>query len=477
MNPVSSTPALATEQVSGTVSTPELAIQARNLSKRYQIYQQPIDRLKQSFRIGGKNHYQDFWALKDVSFDVRRGEIVGIVGVNGSGKSTLLQILAGTLTPSDGDVQVQGRVHALLELGAGFNPHFTGRQNVYLNGTLWGLTREEIDASFDKIAAFADIGPFLDQQVRLYSSGMYVRLAFAMHAVLPKEVFIVDEALAVGDELFQRKCFSSLQEFHENGGTVLFVSHSAALVKELCNRAIFLDSGELIAQGNCKTVVDQYQRFLFLDARKKAEYREQLKAGRDKSAGHLSGGTVPSAGALANGEIADAGADDGSDTVERDLESTLQTTSRMVYPEQGASISDVRIETRDGRTVNVLNQGEKYILRYNVRFEQDCENVLFGTLIKTPSGLELGGTANDRLVGGGKKFAAGTEVAVAFEFSPCLLHGIYFANCGVTGRCGNYDGFLARIVDVLAFRVRQRIFRHVTGFVDFEFSPQVRQVA
>ncbi len=455
-------------------------ISVRNLSKVYQIYDRPLDRLKQSLQFGGTKYFREFWALRDVSFEVERGEMVGIVGVNGSGKSTLLQLIAGTLTPTAGQVQVDGRVHALLELGAGFNPHFTGRQNVYLTGTIHGLAREQIDELLPKIEEFAGIGKFLDQPVRLYSSGMYVRLAFALQTMLPKEVFIIDEALAVGDELFQRKCFSALSDFHEQGGTVLFVSHSATLVKQLCRRAVLIDAGELLAYGDCKAVVDEYQKYIYLEPHRKAAFREELRnnPGRFEVVGDgISEGvtfTEDNKPVIA-GKI-DASADSAEDLMP-DFDAELISQDPVVYPSQGATISNVRIEDVNGRKVNALRAGAKYRICYDATFDIDCQDVKFGTVIKTPTGLELGGTADDKPIGGGRDVSAGTTLSVAFEFTACLFHGTYFANCGVTGRHGNYDGFLARIVDVLAFRVKQRVYRHVTGFVDFDFVPRVHKAA
>ena len=242
-----------------------LAIRVRGLSKCYQIYARPEDRLKQALLpraqrlLGrqGRRYFREFWALRDVSFDVRRGETLGVIGRNGSGKSTLLQIICGTLTPTAGEVEVQGRVAALLELGSGFNPEFTGRENVYMNGAVLGLSREQIDARFDDIVAFADIGDFIGQPVKTYSSGMYVRLAFAVIAHADADILVIDEALSVGDVFFGQKCMRFLRRFQETG-TVIFVSHDAAAVVGLCDRAIMLDHGALSMEGDAKAVSEAY---------------------------------------------------------------------------------------------------------------------------------------------------------------------------------------------------------------------------
>lgn len=243
----------------------EVAIKVENLSKCYQIYNTPLDRLKQSlfsyFRriVGGfsKQYFHEFWALKDVSFEIRRGETFAIVGRNGAGKSTLLQIICGTLSPTSGSALIHGRVAALLELGAGFNPEFSGRENVYLNAMLLGLNKEEIDSRFDKIEKFADIGDFIDRPVKTYSSGMYVRLAFAVIAYVDADVLVIDEALAVGDIFFTQKCMRFLRDFAQKG-TLIFVTHDTASVMSLCSTAIWLDQGQTVLFSSAKAVCEAY---------------------------------------------------------------------------------------------------------------------------------------------------------------------------------------------------------------------------
>jgi lipopolysaccharide transport system ATP-binding protein len=235
----------------------DVAIRVESLSKCYQIYDKPQHRLWQGLFRGRKQFYRDFWALKDVSFEVRKGETVGIIGRNGSGKSTLLQMICGTLTPTSGSIDVRGRVGALLELGAGFNPEFTGRENVYMNGAVLGLSNAEIDARFDDIVAFADIGQFIEQPLKTYSSGMYVRLAFGVMANISAEVLVIDEALAVGDAVFTQKCMRFLRGFRKNG-TILFVSHDTASVVNLCDRAIWIERGLVTRYGSAKGVVEAY---------------------------------------------------------------------------------------------------------------------------------------------------------------------------------------------------------------------------
>lgn len=261
-------------------STEEAVISVRNVSKLYRLYDRPQDRLQHSlFARFGKRFGREFCALRDVSFDVRRGEVVGIIGRNGSGKSTLLQIIAGIREPTTGDVQVGSRVAALLELGSGFNPDYTGRENVFMNGAILGIPREKITQQFDAIESFADIGEFIDQPVKFYSSGMFVRLAFAVTTSLDAEVLLIDEALAVGDMSFQIKCFARMNQLREQGTTILFVSHNLGTVISFCDRALYLRQGEQVAIGPVAEVARQYEQDCL--AEKMAPRRSMTPAGGD----------------------------------------------------------------------------------------------------------------------------------------------------------------------------------------------------
>ena len=236
----------------------ELVIDVRNVSKCYHLYDRPQDRLLQSIFRGRRKFYRDFWALTDVSLQVRRGESVGIIGRNGSGKSTLLQIIAGTLTPTSGDVIIQGRISALLQLGSGFNPEFSGRENIYLNGAILGFSRAQLDKLIDEVVYFADIGEFVDQPIKTYSSGMAMRLAFSVSVCLEPEILIVDEALAVGDAAFQFRCIDRLKQLQTRGVTLLFVSHDIGLVKSLCSKLVYLSESKVVAQGDPAVVAEAY---------------------------------------------------------------------------------------------------------------------------------------------------------------------------------------------------------------------------
>ena len=281
----------------------DVAIHVSNLSKNYHIYDRPEDRLKQFifsqlYRSVGKqpvSYYRDFWALQGISFEIKKGETVGIVGKNGAGKSTLLQVLTGTLTPTSGNVQINGRLAALLELGSGFNPEFTGRENVYLNGAILGMSRDEVDVRLDDILAFAGIGEFIDQPVKTYSSGMYVRLAFAIQANIDPDILIVDEALAVGDAHFVHKCMLRFNELQAQGCTILFVSHDANAVRNLCTRAIWIEGGEVKQVDDASKVVDDYLAWLFGQTVVKnvAANTDNVTVSPDHSMPGLSSGLLP----------------------------------------------------------------------------------------------------------------------------------------------------------------------------------------
>lgn len=260
----------------------DIAIAVRGVGKMYRIYDQPLDRLKQMVRRGTRPYGREFWALRGVSFTVRRGETMGIIGRNGSGKSTLLQMIAGTLTPTEGSIQVQGRVAALLELGSGFNPEFTGRENIFLNGAVLGLSREDMEQRLDAILAFADIGAFVDQPVKTYSSGMMVRLAFAVQASIEPDILIVDEALAVGDVFFQQKCYRHLEKLRERGTAILLVSHGMGDIKQYCQHALLLKAGETVFLGDSADAVAQYLLFEHGQERlSSSSYRDTSQVGEE----------------------------------------------------------------------------------------------------------------------------------------------------------------------------------------------------
>jgi lipopolysaccharide transport system ATP-binding protein len=270
----------------------EPAIRAHGLGKSYQIYQKPQDRLKQFLWRGRKRYFHEFWALRDISFQVMPGEVVGIVGHNGSGKSTLLQLVCGTLTPSTGEVAVKGRVAALLELGAGFNPEFTGRENIFMSAAILGMSEQEVASRFDEIVDFSGIRDFIDQPVKTYSSGMYVRLAFSVATSVDPDILVIDEALSVGDGAFARKSFDRIMRMRDAGKTILFCSHALFQVESLCSRAIWLDGGKMVAEGDSATVVAAYQSFLDKGMLGPATDAAPAQTAAERTLGHAHLGSV-----------------------------------------------------------------------------------------------------------------------------------------------------------------------------------------
>jgi len=452
-----------------------IAIRVSNLSKCYQIYSQPQDRLKQSVytrfqQLVGKaprQYFREFWALKEVSFEIRKGETVGIIGRNGSGKSTLLQMICGTLNPTSGSIQTNGRIAALLELGSGFNPEFTGRENVYMNASVLGLSNEEIDARFDDIAIFAEIGEFIEQPVKTYSSGMMVRLAFSVAINVDPEILVVDEALSVGDELFQRKCFSRIEAIRASGATILFVSHSGGQIIELCDRAILIDSGEKLTEGLPKKIVGRYQKLLYAPAEKRKDIREEIRCTDERN--------------IASDGFSEENSHEAKVHTERTQEkqetfdSSLIPTSTIEYESHGAYIETPALLTLAGESVNNLVSRRTYRYTYKVRFTKGASLVRFGMLIRTTSGVGLGGGMSAALSRDGLSYVdADSTYQIEFRFSCALNPGVYFLTSGVIGDVNGSETFLHRIVDIAMFRVLPNPENLATGFVDFGCYPDVQ---
>jgi len=466
------------------MSCEDFSIRVKGLSKRYELYAQPADRLKQmilprvqrAVRRPARNYFSEFWAVRGVSFDVRKGETVGIVGRNGSGKSTLLQMICGTLNPTLGTVAVRGRVAALLELGAGFNPEFTGRESVRLSGLLYGLSEQELDTRFDAILDFAEIGDFIDQPIKTYSSGMYVRLAFSVAINVSPDVLVVDEALSVGDEAFQRKCFARIDAIRDAGATVLFVSHATGTVIELCDRAILLDEGEMIADGTPGFVVPRYHKLLYSPSDKAVAVREAIK---QEFITGTSSGALPAIQPKDRCKSLDGIPETVKDVEIREVEESayfdeaMTPRSTVHYQSRGASITVPRIETRMGRQVNVLSPGREYIYTYDVLFQAAAVGVRLGMMIKTITGLELGGAATAPNPASGMFVPAGQRLQARFRFRAMLAPGVYFMNAGVTAAEPEGETYLDRIIDVLMFRVTHDADRIATGTVDFHVLPDL----
>jgi len=452
----------------------DVAISVRKVSKHYQIYQRPEDRLKQAIvprlqRLLGRPqscYFHDFTALRDVSFDVLRGQVVGIVGRNGSGKSTLLQIICGTTRPSAGEVAINGRIAALLELGAGFNPEFTGRENIYMNAAILGMSASEIDERFNDIVAFADIGDFLDQPVKTYSSGMYLRLAFAVAINVDPDILVIDEALAVGDAAFQRKCFARIEQLRELGTTILLVSHSTRTILELCERALLLDAGEILMNGPAKDVMFHYQRLLDAQPEQQAAIREAIRHASvaPEDAAGVAGKATNPAPSPPPSEAPPAG------------ENFDQQAK--AYDVDGAEIVRVRLVDVNGQEVKTLQAGEEYALVYTVRFLEDLREIGFSATIWTVSGLVISGVAGaakkDTRI---RRVVRGQVAEVRFPFRCLLTEGPYFISCGVVSRTDGQRRVLHRVVDALMFKVIDTQKKANLGFVDLGMLPQWRIVS
>ena len=442
-------------------------ISVRNIGKMYRLFDQPKDRLKEQllWRFG-KRYSREFWALKDISFEVKKGETVGLIGRNGSGKSTLLQVICGTLTPTHGTIETRGRIAALLELGSGFNPEFTGRENVYMNAAVLGLSKKEIDARFDDIATFADIGDFIEQPVKTYSSGMVVRLAFSVAINVDPEILVVDEALSVGDELFQRKCFSRIEAIKSSGATILFVSHSGATIIELCDRAVLIDAGEKLAVGVPKQIVGSYQKLLYAPKDKREAIRNQIRRADEHIAASANTVQDTSPELYAPSEA--------TPELQESFDPNLKPISTIEYASQGAKIISVLIKTLEGVQVNNLVRGKTYLYCYTVKFLKNCTNVRFGMYIKTISGFDLGGAASSSLKNSIAFIESGSTYQVEFQFRCILNSGVYFVNAGVNGNIDGTETFLTRLLDAIVFRVIDEVDIYSSGIVDFGCLPTIQ---
>lgn len=395
----------------------ECTIEVNGLSKCYQIYDKPSDRLKQMLVRGRKQYYKEFWALKDVSFKIKKGETVGIIGRNGSGKSTLLQMICGTLNSSAGEVKVNGKVAALLELGAGFNPEFTGVENVYMAASLYGLSKEEVNQRFDAISAFADIGDHIHQAVKTYSSGMYVRLAFAVIAHVDADILVVDEALAVGDAVFTQKCMRFIRKFKENG-TLLFVSHDMGSVLNLCEQAVWLHSGAIRQLGQAKEISEAYLQYTLQEVYgQEAQLKEIAQKPKKEASNSVNAATVaPNA--------IDYGA---TLAVQNNL------TEANGWKSGAGEILSVRLavlgelKTVSAETNQVLKGGERVRMTVQAVAHEDMDRPILGFLVRDRLGQDLLGEntlpfTNQQPM----PVSAGERFAVDFDFKlPMLPNGNY----------------------------------------------------
>ncbi len=429
------------------------SIEIKNLTKEYKLYKQPIDRLKESLSLSKKSYHQDFLANNNISFNVKKGEVVGIIGKNGSGKSTLLKMITGVLTPTSGTIVVNGKITAMLELGAGFNPELSGLDNLYLAGSISGLSEIQIKDKLDDIISFADIGEFIYQPLKTYSSGMKARLGFAFAINTEPEILIIDEALSVGDVAFSRKCYAKIENMCEsNDVTVLFVSHSGGVIKQLCSRAIMLHSGELVIEGKPKDVVNLYEKFGdsknnnirdIRDEYKKLEIEANKPAKKLKSSAFYN--------------------------------PNLKSKSMVVYKENGARIFDIKITDLEGNECNILEFGEYYYYSYKIKYLESFNSIRIAMQLKNIIGVNLGGKVllldNYKI----SKVEKNNIYHIKWKFKNILNIGTYLFNCGTNTIQYGDKQVLHRIIDAYIFKVIKNK-SEINGFIDFNFDLSIKKI-
>ena len=418
----------------------DTAIEVSDVTKVYRLYERQRDRLWETLGLDRKKTYKEKYALNHVSFRVKRGETVGIIGTNGSGKSTMLKLITGVLTPTAGSIRVDGRISALLELGAGFNMEYTGIENVYLNGAMIGFTKEEIDARLDDIISFADIGDYINQPVKSYSSGMFVRLAFAVAINIDPEILIVDEALSVGDVFFQSKCYRKFEEFRRAGKTILFVSHDLSAISRYCDRAILLNQGDLIYDGTPKEAIDLYKKVLVGQYEEKAAEQPEAADGEKR-------------------EIQGIGSDSGLWKSRYPVNPSL-----IEYGEKNGEIVDYALLDENGLMTSNFLKGTVFTVRMKIRAHADILEPIFAFTIKNMKGIEICGTNTTMEHVPVPTMHDGDEHVVEFTQKMDLQGGEYLLSLGCTGYQDGMFRVFHRLYDVISLTVVSN--RDTVGFYD-----------
>ena len=438
----------------------EYAIDVRDVTKIYKLYDKPIDRLKESLNPLHRNYHRDFYALNHISFQVKKGETVGIIGTNGSGKSTILKIITGVLTPTTGTVQVDGVISALLELGAGFNMDYTGIENIYMNGTMMGFSRKEMDEKLQDILDFADIGDFVYQPVKTYSSGMFVRLAFALAINVDPEILIVDEALSVGDVFFQAKCYRRMEEIRKSGTTILMVTHDMGSIIKYCDKVVLLNRGEFVAEGAPGRMVDLYKKIL---AGQMESLKEELEEMNDFSGDSVSGG-----GALEDKEFEKEETRGGGLMKDK----IAVNANRTEYGDGRAEIFDFGLEDQRGNLSNLILKGEMFTIREKIRFFADIKAPIFTYTIKDKKGTSLTGT-NTMYEGADiKPVKNGDVYEVSFTQKMTLQGGEYLLSMSCTGFEGEEHVVYHRLYDVASITVISN--KNTVGVYDMESTVEAK---
>jgi len=408
------------------------AIEVKNVTKIYRLYDKPIDRLREALSVTGKNLHRDFYALRDVSFDVKKGESLGIIGVNGSGKSTILKIITGVLTPTEGTVAADGKISALLELGAGFNMDYTGIENVYMNGTMMGFSRKEMDEKLPDILEFADIGDFVHQPVKSYSSGMFVRLAFALAINVDPEILIVDEALSVGDVFFQAKCYRRMDELRKKGTTILMVTHDMSSVLKYCDRALILHKGDMVAEGKPGEMVDLYKRILAGQFdRNSGQGRSLLDENSQQGRSLLDENSQQGRSLLDENGGQGTSLSTEAHKLMRDEMNVNPEVSE--YGNGKARIYDFGIIDAQGKLSSLVLKGEEFTLREKIRFNDHIEAPIFTFTIRDKKGNDLTGTNTMFENADVSSCENGDEYEVNFTQRMDLQGGEYLISMSCTG--------------------------------------------
>lgn len=421
----------------------ELVIDIKNIKKEYKLYDKPSLRVKEALSIRGKKYHKKFQALKDISFQVEKGEMLGIIGKNGAGKSTLLKIITGVLTPTSGQIKINGKISALLELGAGFNPEYTGVENIYLNGTMIGFTREEMDEKIEDILTFADIGEFVYQPVKTYSSGMFARLAFAVAINVDPDILIVDEALSVGDVFFQAKCYKKLEDLKKAGKTILFVTHDMGSVIRYCNRAILINDGIIAAEGNPDEIVDLYKKVLV------GQFGKEDENQGEKEVRVLEEGKPWKSYMLIN-------------------------PNSQVYGDQRAEIIDFGIFDENEEINNTVRKMKEFSIKMKVRFYEMIENPIFAFSIKDTKGTEITGTNTIIEQTDTGIIQAGEEIVITFKQVMRIQGGQYLLHLGCTGYEGDNLVVYNRLYDICCITVISE--KTTVGYFDLDTTVEYQKL-
>ena len=432
--------------------TTQVAIAVENVCKVYRLYDKPTDRLKEALKLTRKQKYHESHALSNVSFDVRQGECVGIIGTNGSGKSTILKIITGVLNPSSGSVTVNGRISALLELGAGFNQEYSGIENIYLNGTMNGFSEEEIKGRLQDILDFADIGDYVYQPVKTYSSGMFVRLAFSVAINIDPEILIVDEALSVGDVFFQAKCYHKFEEFKRMGKTIMIVSHDLSSIAKYCDRVILLNQGVKLGEGSPKEMIDDFKRVLV------GQY--ELPESRSEQS------------LVNDADVQEAVQSQAAAQKRARQQSDGRDVKTLEYGTQEAVIEEIYLTDDRGTQTNAIIKGLSFSICMRVRFLQDLPAPIFAFSIKTAKGTEITGTNTMFEKAFLEPVKAGSVKDIHFTQKMSLQGGEYLISFGVTGYEGNDFKVYHRLYDALDVTVVSD--KNTVGYYDMDSKVVVR---